>query len=42
MCEPRIEVIVKLPKKSWGGGSGRGSGQGGSEPRIEVIVKMQK
>ena len=49
-CEPRIEVIVKIQKKSgeggrsggvcvWGGGGG---GQGGCEPRIEVIVKMQK
>ena len=31
-CEPRIKVIVKIQKKSWGG----------FEPRIEVIVKMQK
>ena len=43
-CEPRIEVIVKMQKKSgrgwvWGGGGG---GQGGYEPRIEVIVKMQE
>ena len=39
-CEPRIEVIVKMRKKSgvrsWEGG------QGGCEPRIEVIVEMQK
>ena len=29
VCEPRIEVIVKIQKS-----------QGESEPRIEVIVKM--
>ena len=33
-CEPRIEVIVKMPK------IGVESPVGGCEPRIEVIVKM--
>ena len=32
-CEPRIEVIVKMQKKS-GGGSGRGWVQGGGVRRI--------
>ena len=36
-CEPRIEVIVKMHKKS-----GWGRGQGGCEPRIEVIMKCKK
>ena len=48
-CKPRIEVIVKMPKKcrdgEGGGGSGWGcwgGGQHGCEPRIEVMMKMQK
>ena len=39
-CEQRIDVIVKMQKKSRRG-SGWG-GQGGCEHRIEVIVKMKK
>ena len=27
-CEQRIEVIVKMQKKSWKGGGGGGSGPG--------------
>ena len=39
-CEQRIEVIVKMQRKSrWVSGWG---GQGGCEQRIEVIVKMKK
>ena len=43
-CEPRIEVIVKMQKKSEEVGSGRvrAGGRVRCEPRIEVIVKMQK
>ena len=43
-CGPRIEVILKLQKKRYSGGSGRGEGVqvGGCDPRIKVIVKMQK
>ena len=46
-CERRIDVFVKIQKKSGGGGSGRGGGvwlggQGGCERRIEVFVKIQK
>ena len=44
-CEPRIGLIVKMPKKVGRGrsvGGGGGGGQGGCEPRIEVIVKMKK
>ena len=46
-CERRIEVFVKIKKKSffWGGGSRGGvglGGQGGCERRIEVFVKIQK
>ena len=41
-CERRIELIVKMEKKSgWGSGGGVGwEGQCGCE--IEVIVKMKK
>ena len=48
-CERRIEVFVKIPKKTIFFGGGRGSvgggggrGQGGCERRIEVFVKIQK
>ena len=42
-CDRRIEVFVKIQKKSWGGGSGKGGGgQGGCERRIKVFVKIQK
>ena len=35
--------MMKMQKKSWGGGQGVGwGGQGGCERRIEVIVKMKK
>ena len=37
-CERRSEVIVKIEKKSGGGGVG----SGGSEQRIEVFVKIKK
>ena len=37
-CERRIEVFVKIKKKSFLGGGGRG----GCERRIEVFVKIQK
>ena len=41
--EQRIEVIVKIAKKSSGGPvQGWGGGQSGCKHRIEVIVKMQK
>ena len=41
-CEPRIELIVKMQKKSReGGGQSGWGGQGGCKPRIEVIVKME-
>ena len=46
-CEQRIEVFVKIKKKTiWGGGGGwvglgGGGGQGGCERRIEVILKIQ-
>ena len=40
-CEPRIEVIVKLKKKSvYGGRAGGGSGQCGQ--RVEFIVELKK
>ena len=39
--ERRIEVIVKMQKKSEGVRVGWG-GQGGCERRIEAIVKMKK
>ena len=44
-CERRIEVIVKMQKKSCGGGLvarlgvGGDVGYGGCEPRIEGIVQ---
>ena len=47
-CERRMEVFVKIQKKNWGVGSGRGrvgvglGGQGGCERRIEVFEKIQK
>ena len=44
-CQPRIEVILKMQKKKFGGGRGdpvRGRSEGGCEPRIEVILKMKK
>ena len=41
-CERRIEVFVKIQKKNFVGGGGRGRGQGGCEQRIEVFVKIQK
>ena len=28
-CERRIKVFVKIQKKNWGGGGGRGMGGGG-------------
>ena len=40
-CEQRIEVIVKMQKKSGGGGMVRYGGVR-VEPRMEVISKMQK
>ena len=51
-CERRIEAFVKIQKKNffWGGGRGgvgggvgvRLGGQSGCERRIEVFVKIQK
>ena len=44
--ERRIEVFVKIQKKNWGRGSGRGvpgvglGGQGGCDRRIEVFGKI--
>ena len=29
-CERRIEVFVKIQKKNFGGGRGRGGGRGGA------------
>ena len=41
-CQPRIEVIVKMPKKSGVRSGGVGlSRVGGCDPRIEVIVKIK-
>ena len=39
VCEPRIELTVKMYKKSQEGGAGRG---GGGEPRIEDYCKNEK
>ena len=41
-CEPRIEDIVKMQKRSRIWSSGQGFLMGGCEPNIEVIVKMPK
>ena len=40
VCEPRIDVIVKLKKKSGVGSGGDLVGIGGYEPRIGIIVKL--
>ena len=36
-CERRIEAMVKMKKKSWGGGP-VGGGQGDGEGRIELLL----
>ena len=37
-CEGRIEVFVKIQKKSGGGGGGSGRGVGGGQGRCEHNV----
>ena len=46
-CERRIEVFVKIQKKNWGVGGGRGEGgglggQGGCDRRIEVFGEIHQ
>ena len=39
--DPRIEVMVKIQKKSGGGRSGRGGGGGGERRSVRVDVNQE-